>query len=818
LNATPASKNADLKFIIASILFFLSGFTSLVYEISWQKKIYTLMGSDVFATSMILSSFMLGLALGSFLIGRVVDRFYKRLRLYGILEILIGAYAVFFPTILTWIQPQLHQFYKIFFVTTPLIYWGIKFFVLFLMLLMPTMMMGATLPLIVRSFSNKGDVKGVVSRFYGINTMGAFTGVLLSGFIFIRYFGLSNTLTIAIIINFFIGIIAILLGIEKEYIGIGESDNTKIPELTESPHTSPKRAYIILLSAFVVGLGILALEVIWTRMLVQYFSATVYSFSIMLLFALLGIFLGSFHSRDLKQSYLIRTYASLIISLGVYVTASGIFLYWSPPIFNRIVLTLVTLLKSKDSWFFASIFGKIIVAGAFIFPPCYISGMIFPMAIQLYNNEATELGQTTSRLYVANTMGSVVGPLCAGLVLIPWIGIRASLLVIAFLTVLLGVLVAATLVKNMIRRLSIAILIEVILISICLAQPEKIIANYTSVSPKTEAIFHREGFYQTISLLRNEKGQTIFMIDGNVEADNHPIQLRHFILKSHLPLLLYQRDQADVLVVGLGMGITLQAFVNNPWVRSIDVVELSPEVISAQAYLKDINGDVLNSDRVSVIVDDGRNYLTASSKKYNVISIDPIHPRISGVGTLYTKEFYEIVKLHLTKDGIFVQWMPSYQMSPELFKVAVNSFYKTFNNSMLWYVQGHFLMVGHTDDIQMDCTRLKEKFEYIRDDLEGIGINNIEDLIALAAMTPKGLQVFVQDAINVNSDDNLFLEYHAPGDYLYRVSDIIMEVQPYFDFPESYFINITPQKIEQIHALWESRRNYILEEAQKPVE
>ena len=472
------------------------------------------------------------------------------------------------------------------------------------------------------------------------------------------------------------------------------------------------------------------------------------------------------------------------------------------------------LLKTKQSWFIASMFGKLCITSIIIIPPCYISGLLFPIAIRLFNNDVLKIGSTTSRIYFINTLGSVIGPL-SGIVLIPLIGIKLSMMFIATLFIIIGSLFFIIFTEKYFSKVIIYISINVVLIIICILQPIKPIINFSSISPLTTVVFYKEGFYQTIMLLKNKLGQTIFSIDGNIEADNHPVQLKHFILKGHLPQLLYP-EQADVLVIGLGMGITLHALENNPYVNSVDVVELSPDVIKAQKYLKEINGDVLNCRKLTLINDDGRNYLSATKKKYSVINIDPIHPRISGVGILYTREFYKLVKNHLLKNGVFIQWMPSYQMSSDLFKIAVNSFYQTFNNSVMWYVRGHLLMIGFNGDVVLDYKLMKEKFEANRKDFESIKINSVNELLSFTAMYPEGIKSLVNDVTEINSDDNLYLEYHTPGEYLFQVSDIIQNIQPYWNFSEKYFKNIDPQNLYVIKKLWDAREKYVVEESLKP--
>jgi spermidine synthase len=429
---------------------------------------------------------------------------------------------------------------------------------------------------------------------------------------------------------------------------------------------------------------------------------------------------------------------------------------------------------------------------------------LFPIAVKISSNSNQSIGKTTSVIYYWNTIGSVLGPLTTAFVLIPLLNIKGAFFAISLFIILTGTLLNFKQTKLYTAFDIIPIVIFITIISISYLLPDKIVSNYSIIAKETELIYHEEGNAQTISLLKNDKNQTIFLIDGNVEADNSPTQLRHFILKGHLPLLLHPQPD-NVLVIGLGMGITLNAIENNPAVKTIDLVELSPQVVKAQEYLININNDVLNNEKLNLIIDDGRNYLSATTKKYDMITVDPIHPRISGVGTLYTREFYEQVSEHLNHNGIYIQWIPSYQMSPHSFKMAVNTFKTTFPHSILWYVKGHVLLLGKKNNIIIDYDIMKKNFYNISPDMKRINIRNTEELLSLVAMTPDYLNLYTDGFNMQNNDNNLYLEYHVPGQYLYNVDDIIKSILPYWGFSDVYIKNVNQEERNTIFAYWDER-------------
>ncbi|MBI5814216.1 MAG: hypothetical protein HZB29_01245 [Nitrospinae bacterium] len=802
-----------------SALFFLSGLTSLIYEVVWQKRIMTALGSDVYATSMTLSAFMLGLALGSFLAGKVADRVSGRVLIYGFLELLIGVYAVSFPSILAFAGHPLHDLYVNYFGAASSVYWTFKFAIIFIVLMIPSAMMGATLPIVVAEFAvSEGHAGEEVSRFYSINTIGAFFGVLVSGFISIYMFGLSTTTWTAATLNFIIAGVAIVTHFarQKEDSIISKAGpSANIPLMVYGRSTA--RAAIV--SAFFIGFCILALEVVWARMLIQYMAATVYSFSTMLLFVLLGIFLGARKSRSFIESgkELPEKYVLYIMLAGLYVSVSALLFYVFPNLYTNLVFAMLAVFKGNpDSWLFVSTVGKGLASAFFVLIPCVMSGMLFPMAVRMCTDSVEHAGGKLSSVYVANTAGSIIGPLAASFILIPAFGAKGAMIALALMLVAVGAGAVHYMGKR-VEKSHLALAGAVIVLSLtAMLMPKKIVANYARPSKDTRLIYSREGVYQNINILKNQSGQTVFMIDGNVEADNSYLQLRHFVLKSHFPLLLNPKPD-NALVIGLGLGLTTSYLESFPLVKWIDVIELSPEVVGAHAYIKDVNGGVLTKPKVHVIVDDGRNYLANTGKKYGIITIDPIHPMISGVGTLYTREFYELVKDRLADNGAFIQWMPSYHMSPESMKTAINTFAGVFKETAVIYVKGHFLLVGKKEGWKIDYALIKKNFNLGEKDLASIDVHSPVELLSLVAMTPDKVREYIGAFDKINTDDNLWLEYHVPYDYLHDIRSSVSSVFPFWGLSFGHISNASPDDIAEIQTEWEKRRAQVTPEMAKPI-
>ena len=231
--------------------------------------------------------------------------------------------------------------------------------------------------------------------------------------------------------------------------------------------------------------------------------------------------------------------------------------------------------------------------------------------------------------------------------------------------------------------------------------PQQIVTNlvYASWIPR-QVIYHGEGVAHNVDIFKSGDITTM-TINGGGEADNSYPARRQFLLKAHLPLLLHP-DPKDVAVVGLGLGITLSATNRNPKVQNIEVIELTREMVEAQRYVEDISGGVLRSSKVHLRIDDGRNFMAMSDRSFDMITADPIHPRNTGVGYLYTQEYYESIKRRLRPQGVVCQWMPMYEMSKRSFDVAFRTFVSVFPNASFWLVGQNGLFVATAAPFRID--------------------------------------------------------------------------------------------------------------------
>jgi spermidine synthase len=805
------TQDSASRFALITALFFLSGAAGLAYQVLWMRALGLFFGSDMYGVSIILSTFMGGLALGSLIGGRLAEHTRRPLLWYGIAELGIGAFALGFAPLLAAFEPLLEGVYPQGSGDDPALYHALRVLLASGALLAPTTLMGATLPLVMKHFVRARDVLGrLAAHFYAVNTLGALFGTLVAGFLLLPYLGMAASTLCAVAVNLGIGGLCAALGLRTAHAGPGPASPRELDPLPGlSAQARERIARAALVAIGLSGFASFALEVVWTRILLVSFSATVYSFASMLACFLFGIFLGSraiaaFVDRHDNPTGL---FAALELGVGVSIGVLCLLLHAVPGLFGRLLNGVALALgEGRDQ---ALVVATLIASFALLVIPTTLLGATFSVALRAYTTSVARVGRRTGNLYAANTAGAILGSLGAGLVLIPTLGANTTLALLAVLFAGIGVYLARAQ-----RGLSAAPLADrpvyaaaaaaALLAGASLFVPYQVTLNFNQrADADAELVFHAEGVQNTIDVIRSASGETALAVGGNVEADDGEIQRRHFVLKGHLPLL-YLEEPKTVLVIGLGMGITLQATTRHPGLERIDVVELSPEIVEAQRYLEDVNGDVLANPLVNVRIDDGRVYMKLASRRYDMITADPIHPKISRVGYLYTREYYASIRERLEPGGVVCQWMPIYQIAPTRLRSAIRTFIEVFPHATLWYVRNHLLLVAPQDSPQLDFRRVRQRFEDpgIREDFASIGIASPVELLGHLVMGPEEIRAYLaaEPGIPLNTDGHPYLEYFVPGDLFYGTSDNIRALAPHAADPTRYTRNLPAEAAARIRA------------------
>ena len=797
--------------------FFLSGAVSLLYQVAWVRSLSLFFGSDIYSAATTLSVFMGGLALGSWLASSCADRLARPLVAYGMCEILTSLAALAVPYLLTAFHDTYKNIYVGSFETSPWLYHAFRAAVAVAALLVPTTLMGATLPLLVRSFVQEINQLGrEAGGLYATNTLGALCGTLTAGFVLLPTLGVARSVTLMAALGVTIGLISVILGF-----GAVVQPSSGRPGAAASrgaeEHRSDRRR--VLLVVALSGMAALALEVVWMRILIQSFSATVYGFSIMLACFLLGIYYGSARTAAAVDGGVepLQRLADLQLGLSVAVAALAVVAFFVPKVFGTLVWGLTAV---SGGFAGASVIAQFVIASVLILGPTIMLGAMFPYGVRAVTDRVEQRAEGTGSVYAANTIGAVLGSMLAAFVLLPAMGTRGALLVIALMFAVSGVIVQG----GALRRSQWCLLVGGTVAGIvALALPRQTVVNYgLQRSTRPASIYHGDGVSNTVDIVRNDRGDTVMMINGNVEADTSFIQRRHFILKAYLPLLLHAQPR-DVAVVGLGLGITLAATARYPGVETIRVIELSPDMVAAHRSLTELTNDILHNPKVRLRIDDGRNFMAMTDERFDIITADPVHPRITGAGYLYTREYYEAIRARLRPNGVVTQWMPMYNVSPRSFDVAFRTFAAVFPNATFWYVRGHGLFVATQQPTAISCRSLAANFDVpaVKADFASIAIESPAEFLGYLLMDREHVAAYLERTVarDINTDDNAFLEYRTPFEFLGRTDAIVPDLIRHAGWSEKHVLadDCAPQMRQAARGFFTHRLEHIVPELKEPI-
>ncbi|MEO8198511.1 MAG: fused MFS/spermidine synthase, partial [Thermoanaerobaculia bacterium] len=729
---------------ILALLFFASGAAGLVDQVAWLRYLSLVFGNTTLATATLLAVFMAGLGLGALLFGRIADRTPRPLTLYALLEVGIGLFAIFSPRFfdgMTAVYVAVERSTG----GTPWSFALLRIVLAALCLLPPTLLMGGTLPLIVRGLrSARGEsveASGAsrpardTALLYGANTLGAVCGVAGAGFLTIPLFGLHASLLLAAALNFAAALGALALARR-------DAAPAAAPRPGAGAALPPERT--LLAVAVLMGATSLAFEVLWTRILVFYLGSSVYAFSLMLLGFLLGVAAGSLAIGRFVDR-LERPFA-LLAAVELGIAACAPLSIWLFVTLNERQIVLSEALRPQG--FGIAVVAQLLAVLPILLPPTILMGVSFPLLVRVYaarrEDSATDgsgIGRDLGELYGANTLGCIVGSLAAGFVLVPLIGTQNSLLAVGAVCAGTALLFA--------RRAQLSKWLS----GLTLATPA-LLAGLAFVLPADRVIlaagifgqdlpgdlvhFHEDASAAVaIRRMRTPAGPYLSLeLNGvnvaGTSADLYAVQK----MQGHLPLLLGKSRDARVVHIGFGSGGTAYAVSRHP-VSEIRIVELSTAVLAASdRYFSDINHNVLADPRVRVEINDGRNFLLASPEIFDAVLSDSIHPRYAGNGSLYSEEYFRIVGERLAPEGVVSMWLPMYTLTPSNFAMIVRAFKNVFPETVIWYeasaINSFTVVTGRKRGGPWDPAALAHGFAdpSVLEALADIGMQRPADLLA----------------------------------------------------------------------------------------
>ncbi len=755
---------------------FLSGFSALIYEISWLRLMSLTLGSTAYATSCALAIFLLGLAVGAYLGGKEIDILkYRPLKAYGLVEVCIGISSLA-------ISPLLIAAPKLILAATAnapsanLNY--VLLIALFscLIMLIPTIFMGATLPIVLKQIGEYASPKRSFAFIYGLNTLGAVFGSLAAAFIGFSYLGIQNTILAAIIINLFIGTVSFLFAKQFTLPGSSQSKTDlqafPLPEDNVGDQTQTFPLATICLLAFSSGYASLTFEVVWVRLLRFFENSLTYTFTIMISTFLLGLCLGSFiyerfieHKDKTIEEKLLRfanlQYLAAIASSGCLI---GI----------PICLMINMHIGQNHGSVFAEplfAFSMLFLNGAVcILLPATLLGLLFPLLGSIAaSTKRTEFASKVGIVYAANTIGCVLGAVVSGLILIPRFGSYDTFQ----LAVLFSVACAAWAISknpHLDKTKKLAITIIPVLIATAFYLFVKLpFYHFFHTEGKDKILFYGEDNVGTMFIIYfpgNEPVENLrqIVVNGSCLATTVMPSRRYMRLLGHLPALIHPKPN-KALIACYGTGTTAGSLSIYPDIKQLDIVELSPMIIKNAYLFADTNHMVLENPKTKVHIEDARNYLLRHIEKYDLISMEPPPPIEAGIVNLYTTEFYQLISQRLNDDGIYAQWVPMHEPPAKLWKMMIKSAVEVFPHVSIWLpTSGEAILLASKSPITFNIEQARKKIaesKIIQDSLKDVGFTDAESILSTYIVSDKQLQNLLGELPPV-TDNKPALEFFLP--------------------------------------------------------
>ena len=758
-------------------LFFCSGATALIYEVVWSKLLVQMFGSTVYAQTVVLAVFMGGLALGNRLLGIWADHLKNPVQLYGVLEIAVGLYAFFFMTF--------NGIVNDIFVAlgTPLVAHAKLLLALngvlaTILLLLPTVMMGGTLPLLASWLQRFYEDAGRRSaRFYSVNSLGAVLGAALAGFFLVQTYGIVATLRMAATVNLLVGVTAILLSryvLAQKPPAAGSGPVPAIGPEAAAPGTL-RWAGLIVATTGAVSMGF---EVLASRSLAMIFGSSLQSFAVVLISFILGIGLGAawIASPGRRGRSSERMIIVLLCLAAAWVT---LLVFNIEQWVNFYILARTGLARTATGYVYnqlLTVFISLVVLGL---PAAWI-GAVLPLMIRAVSHEDSPLGAKVGLLLTWNTLGAVVGVLLTGFVVMPWVGLRDAFGVLA-LVLGLGALIMAL---RRLRPIGIAGTLAVCLFTGSLFVFSNTNWQYVISSgvfriwekqydPNLMAwrkkhikiVFYKDGADATVSVERVDglaaPPELGLRTNGKPEAGT-ALDLCTQMLVSDLPMLS-KPEAKDVFVLGLASGMTAGTVLAFP-IDRLDVAENCDPVIEASKLFDHWNDQVLSDPRTRLWRADARTVLKLRKQKYDVIITEPSNPWFVATGSVFSKQYYELAASRLKPGGIMAQWFQIYETKGDIVKLVLRTFSSVFPYVEVWdTAAGDIVMLGSNEPWPTGPAVFSKGFAIprVRTDLEMIDLHTPEAVLA-RQLASQRTGFAIAGPGPIQSDLFPILEYEAP--------------------------------------------------------
>lgn len=782
-------KENNLRFPALLAGFFLSGAAALVYETLWVRAFSLVMGGTAVAVSAVLSAYMAGLALGSWHGGKLADRLprEKLPALFIILELLTALAACATMPAIAAAKPSL---YAAGLLNAPrLLQSAFWFSVSAAIMIIPTTMMGATLPVLARwrAVSKSGAADSELGLLYGANTFGAIFGAFAAGFFLIKSAGVTASFFIAAVFN----ACAAAAAFAASRLPAAPVE----PDITEE---APAPAGFTPLAAvlFLTGSAAMICEVAWTRAFALVLGSSTYAFTIMLLCVLLGLAAGSAAFGAYRKTN-VPGPGGLVFVSGLLAAVLLAYL----PAFNVLPYFFVKFARFASSGSLQLHLLQFFLCSVVMLIPSLLMGVIYPWAVAAARPDRDRIGSSAGSLYSAMTAGNIAGSALTGLALLPRIGAEKSLVTAAVLYALASLAAALFVWKaDAPRKAAAAAALATLVLSGVFLRPRwdpyvltsgaflyapeysgrLSYADFRKHLHYNNMLYFKEGVSSTVAVFQTSWKERFLRVNGKTDASTASDMPAQFLL-AYLPYLLHTGRPASALVIGLGSGVTAGALAAAPERMQVDCAEIEPAMTNAVRFFSAFNHILPERDNFRVYAEDGRRFLSVPGRKYDVISSEPSNPWIAGVANLYTKEAFTLARGRLNAGGVFCQWFHTYSMDENDFKLVMNTFASVFPNVILMSATNSDLMLmGSVEPWDIDYSRIVSEFKdntLLQRDMYSIGLSHPFALLAdTFVLNDAEFRKYCAGA-GIHTDDKPMLEYTAPH-FLFtnRIGEIFSHV------------------------------------------
>jgi spermidine synthase len=776
----PASFDASRFFPVLLLLFAGSGCSALIYEIVWYQLLQLAIGSTAVSLGVLLATFMGGLCVGSVGLPRLGFARRHPLRIYAVLEVGIALCGLLVLVGIPYID-------RVYVAGAEHGMPGmlLRGLICAVCLLPPTVLMGASLPAIVRWVESTPRGVSWWGLLYGGNTAGAVFGCLFAGFCLLRIYNTATATYVAVAINLVVAVVSFLLAARtperSQPLPDGRGSESSLDPSRD------RQGAVVYVAIALSGACALGAEVVWTRLMGMMLGSTVYVFSIILAVFLIGLAMGSGGGSWLVRA--VRGASGARLALGWCQVLLTVGIAWAAyMIADSLPYWPINPLLAISPWHTFQL--DMVRCLWAILPPAILWGASFPLALGAVASPGEDPGRLVGGIYAANTLGAIVGALSVSLALIPWIGTRNSERVLLVVSALSALLVLAPHArrhrsKALAAGLAASMLVAGLLAWSVDAIPGELIAygrRMAISAGKAKILYTAEGRNSSVAISQWNDGAVEVDVNGHVEATTEPYDMKLQRTVGHLPALLHPHPQS-VLGIGFGAGVSAGTFTTYPSIHTITVCEIEPIIppISTR-YFAQQDYDVLHNQRTRIVYDDARHFVLTTPEKFDIIASDPLDVFVKGTAALYSKEYFEAVKRHLNPGGMFTLYVPLYESDVRTVKSELATFMDVFPYGTVWANtvsgQGYdMVFLGQAGPLKINLDEIEQRlnspdYRTVAESLHEIGIHSAVDLLATYAGQKSDLEPWYRGA-ELNRDRDLRLQYLAGWGINSSLEDVI---------------------------------------------